>query len=130
LSARITLTAYLGETIQFRLNRVKSLTWKADIVIDPIRLINSKAISNVNRANDFSYGIVNTVFSVSPNCEKNILNVKLATNLNNTFKIIDALGSPFKTERLTSRPIQINDLGRKVYIIDINDGEESKLINL
>jgi hypothetical protein len=127
LSASIDLSAYLNNRIQIRFNRVTGSTWQADVALDNVRLTNSAGTSNASLTNDFSFDTSNSAFSVYPNPAKDILNVKLTTNSNNTFKIINALGQTVKTGKFTSRKIQISELKTGVYIIEINDGEESLL---
>lgn len=126
LTASIDLSTYLNNRIQVRFNRVTGSTWQADVALDNVRL-SSAAANATSVSNDFQFGFSDTAFSVYPSPAKDILNVSLSTNGNNTFRIINALGQTVKKGKLTSRPIQISDLRIGVYVIEISDGEESLL---
>ena len=126
LTASIDLSAYLNNNnIQLRFNRVTGATWQADIAIDNISLTNAAANSNV--ADDFQFEFTTTAFSIYPNPAIDLLNVRLTTSSNNTFKIINVLGQIVKTGKLTAKPIRINDLKTGIYMLEISDGKESLL---
>ena len=128
LTASIDLSAYLGGTVQLRFNRVTGNTWQADIAIDNVSLSNSATTSNVNiTSNDSFFGLNDSSFKIYPSPVKHTLNVKLSTNTNNTYRIINSIGQVITSGKLINNSIQVSNLKIGVYLLEISDGEE-KLI--
>ena len=122
LSASVDLSSYLGSTVQLRFNRITGSTWQADIALDNISLTNTIA-NNTNLYTTYSVNTINT-FKMYPNPAKDLLNVRLATEGLNSFRIIDITGKIIKSGSISKESINIANLKAGVYLIEINDGEE------
>ncbi|MEO9571777.1 MAG: S8 family serine peptidase [Polaribacter sp.] len=122
LSASVDLSSYLGSTVQLRFNRVTGSTWQADIALDNISLTNTVA-NNTNLYTTYSVNTINT-FKMYPNPAKDLLNVRLATEGDNSFRIIDITGKTIKSGSISKQSINIANLKTGIYLIEINDGEE------
>ena len=59
-----------------------------------------------------------------PNPAQAILNIKLATDGISTFRIVNVLGKTVKSRSISNQPINISRLKTRIYLIEINDGEE------
>lgn len=65
-------------------------------------------------------------FLIYPNPVKgNFLNVRMPDSGEATYRVIDILGKAVKSGKLTQNAIQVGDLRQGVYIIELNDGEET-----
>ncbi|KGL62071.1 immunoglobulin-like domain-containing protein [Polaribacter sp. Hel1_85] len=121
-SASVDLSSYLGNTVQLRFNRVTGSTWQADVAIDNISLSNTAA-NNTSLYTTYSVNTINT-FKMYPNPAKDLLNVRLATDGKNSFRIIDVIGKTVKSGSISNQAINISNLKTGIYLIEINDGEE------
>lgn len=126
LLASIDLSSYLNSNIKLRFNRITGSTWQADIAIDNVTLTNAAA-TTVNNLNTFQLGTKLNAFNVYPNPAKDALNIELVTNGANSYKILNVLGQTIKTGKLTTNTIKVSELKTGVYILQINDGEETLL---
>jgi chitodextrinase len=124
LSVSIDLSAYLGDTVLLRFNRVTGATWQADIAIDNVRLTNTQATPNTNLANNSLFGFSDGSFKLYPNPAKNVLNLQLTTSVENSFRIINSIGQVVKSGKLSTNSIEVSQLKAGVYLLEINDGEE------
>lgn len=125
LSASVDLSAYLGGTVQLRFNRVTGNTWQADIAIDNVNLSNTPATNTSSVLNTTIFGDNDSSFKIYPSPVQNILNIKLSTNTTNTYRIINSIGQVVKSGRLNNNSIQVSNLKIGIYILEINDGEET-----
>ena len=123
LSASVDLSSYLGSTVQLRFNRITGGTWQADIALDNINLTNSAA-NNVSLYTTYNSNESSKTFKMYPNPAKDLLNVRLATEGQNSFRIIDITGKTIKSGSISKESINIANLKAGIYLIEINDGEE------
>jgi PKD repeat protein len=74
----------------------------------------------------FEIGYEDDMFTLYPNPASEFVNVRLPENSNVTVKIIDLNGKLLKTVQLFgNNEIDISDLARGVYVLDIFDGRKS-----
>lgn len=128
LSASVDLSAYLGNNIQLRFNRVTGNTWQADVAIDNVSLNNVAASNNISIVNnDNFFNTTDGSFKIYPSPVKTLLNVQLSTNTVNSYKIINSIGQTIKSGKLQNNSIEVSNLKIGMYLLEISDGEE-KLI--
>jgi hypothetical protein len=123
LSASVNLSSYLGSTVQLRFNRITGGTWQADVALDNISLTNSAA-NSTSLYVTYNSNEPNKTFKMYPNPAKDLLNVRLATEGQNSFRIIDITGKTIKSGSISKKSINIANLKAGIYLIEINDGEE------
>lgn len=125
LSASIDLSAFLGNTVQLRFNRITGNTWQADIAIDNISLNNTAATNTSSVANFSIFNNDDGSFKIYPSPVKDFLNVQLTSNTTNSYRVINSIGQIVKKGTLTNKAINVANLKLGVYILEINDGEET-----
>jgi len=131
LSESIDLSAYAGNSVQLRFNRLTGGTWQADVAIDNVNLSSTVAsIANDNPGEDLSQELVDVRESVRfyPNPAKSNINVGLSLNtqsgpVNVVMKVHDITGKIVKqahwsVDSITSeKRIDLSGLNAGVYMI-------------
>ena len=115
-SANVDLTAYVGESIQLRFNRLTGSTWQADIAVDNINLTGTSAskdnliVSNIDNN-------VNREIKIYPNpVEGNYLNIQ-SPQRDLKYEVFNTLGQLVDKGEITNNKIDISNLESAVYQI-------------
>nr|WP_233194561.1 GEVED domain-containing protein [Aquimarina sp. I32.4] len=107
------LSAYIGESLKLRFNRITGTTWQADIAIDNVTLTtgaarNASLVSNQN-----------TVISIYPNpVGGDTMNVSMTDKNNSSFEIKNFIGQTVSKGNLVN-DIDVSSLLSGVYFLQI-----------
>jgi hypothetical protein len=91
------------------------------------------ARSRDSYSNDYGFeiGFEDEMYTLYPNPASEFVNIKLPENANVTVKIFDLNGKLMKTVQLSeNNEINISDISRGVYILDVFDGRKSTVQRL
>ncbi|WP_299115472.1 immunoglobulin-like domain-containing protein [uncultured Winogradskyella sp.] len=125
LSQNIDLSAYVGNSVQLRFNRLTGGTWQADIAIDNINLTSGSTARDEQVTIDIN---PNNTFelSVYPNPVKgNVLNIK--TNLEQlTYRVVNMLGQEVGRGNSTST-IDVSNLDKGIYIVQFTIDDKTEV---
>jgi hypothetical protein len=134
LSQNIDLSAYTGNSVQLRFNRLTGGTWQADIAIDNINLSSSVApVAQEVVVDDLSQDTITTIENTVkfyPNPAGANVNVDLGLDISNgsvdvTMSIYDLTGKVVQQSRWTidtitsQKRINISGLSDGIYMINI-----------
>jgi len=119
-NASVNLSAYLGDGIQLRFNRVTGGTWQADIAIDNVNLTSSSSARSEDIAITNNDEISNVEISLYPNPVKgNQIFVK--SNIEGmSYSVFNTIGQQVAKGVLRSNTIDVSNLDGGMYMIQFN----------
>ncbi len=129
-AVNLDLAEYLGESVQFRFNRVTGGTWQADIALDNIALNTSivprQETVNTKETNedtvDTSMANALTIF---PNPVRgNVINIQLDRGTAKTYTIMNVYGQVIASGT-ASKQIQVHKIPSGVYFLEVFDGHHT-----
>ncbi len=130
-NVNLSISQYVGGSVQLRFNRVTGSTWQADIAIDNIQLTTAlTARQESTQTKDpvdvavTELGVANTLTLFPNPVRGNILNIKLDRGNVTSYKIINLYGQLvlFGSD---SYQINVGKLQSGVYFIEVSDGNKT-----
>ncbi|PQV45278.1 putative secreted protein (Por secretion system target), partial [Jejuia pallidilutea] len=119
--AVVDLSAYAGNSVQLRFNRVTGSTWQADIAIDNISLDAGSAAAKDSVKDKFNTDL-NTL-TLYPNPVKDLLNLKTLKVGEVSYRIINSLGQ-IVLEGKTGDRVVVDRLEAGMYFIEVTQGKD------
>ncbi|WP_152603845.1 immunoglobulin-like domain-containing protein, partial [Jejuia pallidilutea] len=119
--AVVDLSAYAGNSVQLRFNRVTGSTWQADIAIDNISLDAGSVAAKDNVKDKFNTDL-NTL-TLYPNPVKDLLNLKTLKVGEVSYRIINSLGQIVLEGKAGDRVV-VDRLEAGMYFIEVTQGKD------
>ncbi|MDO1502255.1 DUF5011 domain-containing protein [Winogradskyella maritima] len=134
LSQTVDLSAYAGNSVQLRFNRVTGSTWQADVAIDNISLtagVTTKANDVATDLLEAEPAVIETSVKVFPNPASSYINVSLGLDTRAgaqdvTFRVFDLSGKIVKQAQWTGisssrfqKQVDISNLNGGIYMVSI-----------
>ncbi len=124
LSQNVNLSAYVGNSVQLRFNRVTGSTWQADIAIDNINLTTGTTRGGDKSSQDELLTLLNDI-KLYPNPVKGST-INVATKFSDLrFEVYNAIGQIVSKGKVVNNNIDISALDSGVYNIRFISNDET-----
>ncbi|PTX59712.1 putative secreted protein (Por secretion system target) [Kordia periserrulae] len=127
----VDVSEYVGQSVQFRFNRVTGGTWQADVAIDNIALNTTLAArqetSNTKETNEeaTTVSLAENNLTIFPNpVKETMLHIRLDNGTPKTFAIKNVYGQTVASGKADEQ-IRVNQLASGIYILEVSDGHNT-----